>query len=170
MKGASDEDGIWKFFSRNYPYYYHKKNWLCLGPPSGFSRHSSLFWPFSLCQPWLKIFQQRIWVIIFTKNAKFSVLEVPLVRNNSLLLCTFCTFKNPIGPLNLQCSTSWYHQNPSPKWFLAIYAKIYMITYNFVSGDFPRQNQSIQILQSSNRPRLGSPNYQMHRPKYQKTP
>ena len=77
------------------------KNQPRLSPRSGFSRHLSLFWPVSLCQPWLKIIVQNIWVIIFTKSAKLSVLEVPSVRNNRLLLDTFCTFKSPIGPLNL---------------------------------------------------------------------
>ena len=99
MNGASDEDDILKFFSWNGPYYDHTKNQPRLSPRSGFFIHLSFFWPFSLCQPWLKIIQHRIWVIILTKSAKLSVLEVPSVRNNSLLLDTFCTFKNPIEPL-----------------------------------------------------------------------
>ena len=101
MKGASDEDDILSFFPSYDLYFYHTKNQLRLSPPSGFSRHLSLFWPVSLCQPWLKTIEQNIWVIIFTKSAKLSVLEVPSVRNNCLLLDTFCTFKSPIGPLNL---------------------------------------------------------------------
>ena len=43
MKGASDEDDIFCFFSSNDPYCYHKKNQLRLSPPSGFTRHLSLF-------------------------------------------------------------------------------------------------------------------------------
>ena len=112
MNGASDEDDILKFFSWNDPYYDHKKNQPRLSPRSGFSRHLSLFWPVSLCQPWLKIIVQNIWVIIFTKSANLLVLEVPSVRNNCLLFDTFCTIKSPIGPLNLQCIAllTPYHQ------------------------------------------------------------
>ena len=123
MKGASDEDDILSFFSSYDLYFYHTKNQLRLSPPSGFSRHLSLFWPVSLCQPWLKIILQRIWVIIFTKSANLSVLEVLPVRNYRLLLDTFCTFKSPqffavvfpiitLGDLNISHSkTNHQHNN-----------------------------------------------------------
>ena len=104
MKGASDEDDILSFFSQHGLYFHHAKNQPRLSPPSNLSLHLSLFWPFSLCQHRLKIILLRIWVILFTKNAKLSVLGVTWVRNNRLLFYFFWTFKNPIGPLNLLCS------------------------------------------------------------------
>ena len=99
--GPQTKTIFWSFFPRMVHTMTTKKISLVWAPVQAFLYICHFFWPFSLCQPWLKIILQRIWVIIFTKRSKLSVLELPSVRNNSLLLDTFCTFKNPIEPLNL---------------------------------------------------------------------
>ena len=52
----------------------------------------------ALCQHRMKIILQRFWVTFFTKGAKLSVLRVPWVRTNCLLLHFFW---RPIEQLNL---------------------------------------------------------------------
>ena len=59
MKGASDEDGIWKFFSRNYPYYYHKKIGFVWAPLQAFLDIRHFFGHFHFVNPGWKYFSKE---------------------------------------------------------------------------------------------------------------
>ena len=90
---------FWNIMNRSKLDIWCWRTWSAKDNDDIFKQHHWL-WPFQVFS--LSLFTiagRRIWVIIFTKSAKLSVLGVPWVRNNRLLLDFLWTFKNPIGHL-----------------------------------------------------------------------
>ena len=80
-----------ELFSWHGLYFHHTKIQPLLRPRSTFSEQ--LFWPYLLSEKGMIFFWYKIWVIIFTKSAKFSDLGSPWVRNNRVLLDFFLRLK-----------------------------------------------------------------------------
>ena len=65
-----------ELFSRQSLYFHHTKNQPPLRPPSTFSENWPWFWPYLLSKQFMKKFWYQIWVITFSKSAKFRAWEV----------------------------------------------------------------------------------------------
>ena len=106
MKGASVKLAILSFFSRHGLFFHQTKIQPLLRPPSTFSEHWLWFWPYLFSEKVMKLFWYKIWVIIFTKSAKFSDLGIPWVRNNRLLLHFFWRLKTLLDTLTYSAVSS----------------------------------------------------------------
>ena len=96
-----------ELFSSNDSYYYHTKSALSEPPFRLVFTFVTFLAIFTLSTQAENNFGRNL-VHDLHKNSKLSVLGVPWVRNNRLLLDFFGMFKNPIEPFNLLCNVgSW---------------------------------------------------------------
>ena len=98
MKGASVKVAILSFFSCHGLYFHHAKNQPLLRPPSTFSEHLPLFWPYLFSKKFYETFLVQNLGHNHLKKCNISCLGGLLKEKRESTSDLFSTFQKPYRP------------------------------------------------------------------------